>query len=403
LFIFIVICLFCLSWDPLLLHPEASTTISGTVKFNCEDSESTIRSRGAAMLQVNGLNIYIGTNQVSGNNQNPIVKAFNTGTGSTAYCRRDYEQSGVDGRGYGLHWNSSALYAIFSIDGGSSTQLSAAAAGNAQDWTRSYGRGGGPKIAVIARLNPGDGRVIGAAFISSQLSNGRTNSLAVTGVNCTNTGRIQITANAWFHPRRIDGSRMQQQGDGGSPHAYTIELTPNLRTVTHTSAVGWESIGPRSNTVNCPANPPPGNNQLQGRVTLQARSIDGNQIQVEIYSGGTLIGSRSVTPRNSEFSIANMASDSYIVRVKHSQHLAVVQNVVLPGPIIDFGRLPAGDINNDNRVTLQDFSLLTGSFNLNSQASGFDVRADLNGDGTVTLQDFSLLVSNFNRRGDTAP
>jgi hypothetical protein len=59
----------------------------------------------------------------------------------------------------------------------------------------------------------------------------------------------------------------------------------------------------------------------------------------------------------------------------------------------------AGDTNDDNQVTLADFSILAGSFNLSSDMMGYDPRADLNGDGAVTLTDFSLLSGNFNTTG----
>jgi hypothetical protein len=53
-----------------------------------------------------------------------------------------------------------------------------------------------------------------------------------------------------------------------------------------------------------------------------------------------------------------------------------------------------GDVNNDNTVSLADFSLLRTNFGTSNAAS------DLNGDGTVSLADFSVLRTNFGQTGD---
>jgi hypothetical protein len=231
---------------------RAGTAIAGTVKFTCKDTEATIKNLGAASARVGNLNIYIGTTQVTSINQNPIIKAFNATNGRAVYCKTNYERTPVDGRGYGLHWNGTNLYAIFSVDGGSRTALSNFARSNAQAWTRSYGSGGGAKISVIARINPRNGAVMGASFISAVLSPGKSNSLAIKGVSCTNTGNVLVSADSWFNPRRIDGTAMVQTGSGGSPHNYTIELSADLKRVTYASASGWETIGTPSSTVACP-------------------------------------------------------------------------------------------------------------------------------------------------------
>ena len=69
---------------------------------------------------------------------------------------------------------------------------------------------------------------------------------------------------------------------------------------------------------------------------------------------------------------------------------------------VDFGRLREGDANNDNFVTLEDFSILVTSFGKGESDPEFDERADFNTDHFVSLLDFSLLISNFGQAGDTA-
>ncbi len=70
---------------------------------------------------------------------------------------------------------------------------------------------------------------------------------------------------------------------------------------------------------------------------------------------------------------------------------------------VDFDVLRDGDANGDNRVSIQDFSVLRNAFGHCAGEPEFDLRADFNGDGCVTLLDFSLLALNFNDTGGESP
>jgi hypothetical protein len=67
---------------------------------------------------------------------------------------------------------------------------------------------------------------------------------------------------------------------------------------------------------------------------------------------------------------------------------------------IDFGLLREGDANNDNVVSILDFSILATAFGECSDCPLFDERADFNGDGCILINDFSLLATNFGESGD---
>lgn len=136
---------------------------------------------------------------------------------------------------------------------------------------------------------------------------------------------------------------------------------------------------------------------LNGTITMQGRSAANVLLRVSV-------GAAQYTPTpnmSGVFSIPNLAPDTTSIRVKHAQSLAVVQNVTLTAGAnaVIFPLMRMGDVNDDNAVTLPDFSLLASSFNRSTGQGGYDARADLNGDGSVTLQDFSLLASNFNQVG----
>jgi hypothetical protein len=62
---------------------------------------------------------------------------------------------------------------------------------------------------------------------------------------------------------------------------------------------------------------------------------------------------------------------------------------------VEMGLMKAGDVNNDNIITVQDFNILKTAFGRSSGNPGYDNRADFNGDTTITVQDFNLLKGNF--------
>jgi photosystem II stability/assembly factor-like uncharacterized protein len=137
---------------------------------------------------------------------------------------------------------------------------------------------------------------------------------------------------------------------------------------------------------------------LNGTVTMQGRATAAT-VPLRVRVGST--DYTPTTDASGVFSLANLPAGGTSIRVKHAQSLAVAQAATLASGAntIPFGALRMGDVNDDNAVTLSDFSLLASSFNKASGQTGYDARADLNGDGAVTLADFSLLASNFNQVG----
>lgn len=202
---------------------------SGTAKFTPDTTEQTLIDRGVANVNLNGLRIYIGTQQVSPINQNPIVRAFGANDG---WLRTDMEATGADGRGVSLFVNGADLYASFTVDGtqGQASQdFRRASQGATPSWLRSYGAGGGPKVSVLAKLNPQNGDLISAVYVSAVLSSGRSNSLSLNAISRKANGNIEIGAKSFFSPRAVNGNALPRQGSGDSPFDYFLELTPDLR------------------------------------------------------------------------------------------------------------------------------------------------------------------------------
>jgi hypothetical protein len=89
--------------------------------------------------------------------------------------------------------------------------------------------------------------------------------------------------------------------------------------------------------------------------------------------------------------------------VKNSQTLQNCLSVTLAagGNTVGFGTLREGDANDDNCVTVLDFSILESTFGTCAGNPTYDARADFDGNDCVTLVDFSLLATDFGICGDT--
>jgi len=148
---------------------------------------------------------------------------------------------------------------------------------------------------------------------------------------------------------------------------------------------------------------------VSGQVNMQGRSTHAaNDIVVKFYEAGTnnQVGPDYpvITNSSGNFTISNIMPGNYDIYVKKSNFLQrVSENVTLFGgnnPLIIFDTLLAGDANNDNVVTLPDFTIYSNAFATAFGDANFDSRVDFNDDGLITLPDFTLLASNFTKVGD---
>jgi hypothetical protein len=63
------------------------------------------------------------------------------------------------------------------------------------------------------------------------------------------------------------------------------------------------------------------------------------------------------------------------------------------------GLMRAGDANDDNLVTANDFIIVRNSYGLGNGQPGYDDRADFTGDDQINIIDFNLLKVNFGLGG----
>lgn len=228
---------------PPPLSPVGDVSAIGDVtKFSPTDSEAAIASLNGPSITIGTQTIYIGTQQVSSINQNPIIASFDSSNPANNWVRTDYEMTGADGRGYGLFWSGQSLYGVFSVDGTQGTaseDFRRASSDATRGWLRSYGSGGGAKVSVVGRIDPVTGTLLDAAYLSAVLSSGKSNSLEVSNLSVNPQGNLVVSAQSYFAPRRPNGSAMTQVTSQGSPFNYTAVLLPDLSDVLSTAADGW--------------------------------------------------------------------------------------------------------------------------------------------------------------------
>jgi len=144
-------------------------------------------------------------------------------------------------------------------------------------------------------------------------------------------------------------------------------------------------------------------------ATLQGHTSHAATFSLDLYQSGAPIEASpdySFTPMSDalgELEVSGIAPGTYDMVLKYAKSLAVVENLVLADGAnsIDLGELKTGDANDDNMVTLEDFSILATSYGLSQGEGGYDDRADYNGDMEVNLTDFSILASNYGLLGET--
>jgi hypothetical protein len=151
------------------------------------------------------------------------------------------------------------------------------------------------------------------------------------------------------------------------------------------------------------------NATIQGSVTLQGRPTQPDSswivpLTVNLTAPGQTTPIYSFTPQTNDrgqFTLDEVIPGNYDVWVKNSHTLQNIKTVNLaPGMnVVDFGTLKEGDADDDNFVTIVDFSILRATFGTCIGDAGHDDRADFDEDTCVTISDFSWLRTNFGEGG----
>jgi len=149
---------------------------------------------------------------------------------------------------------------------------------------------------------------------------------------------------------------------------------------------------------------------LEGSVSLQGRPAAPDaswvtDLVVSLTRSGESTLRYTFTPTTSDsgaFTLSGINPDTYQVRVKGRHTLQNMGMVSLSSGSnsVNLGQLREGDANDDNMITLLDFSLLAAKFGACSGYPNYDPMCDFNADGCTTIIDYSLLAGNFGQVGD---
>jgi len=194
----------------------------------------------------------------------------------------------------------------------------------------------------------------------------------------------------------LQTSGSNDEPDGGINHFMAVENSSEGATsmVSNILVIEYDPDATLNATLDVTAN-------LQGRTDHSGSYIielyDPNDLTTPVYSVNPIADVSGLS------SISDIIPGDYKLLVKYPNYLQMVETLTLSEGQneINIGELIAGDANGDNQVSALDFSILSGSFNLQNGDTAFDVRADFNGDGIVSALDFSLLSSNFNTAGES--
>jgi subtilisin family serine protease len=122
-------------------------------------------------------------------------------------------------------------------------------------------------------------------------------------------------------------------------------------------------------------------------------------VRVTRLSDSRVIVERALTSdAYGRIALTGLAAGTYSVRIKAGNTLASAVNVTVTAgsvPGVTIGALTSGDANDDNTITLTDFTLLANIFGTTAPGAA----ADFNGDGVITISDFSLLSAGFGASG----
>ncbi|MEM9770828.1 MAG: calcium-binding protein [Cyanobacteria bacterium P01_D01_bin.73] len=223
---------------PAPTPPPAPAVLSSVDNPNSDplsgaETLAQLTSRGNAIVSQGTTSFVAGFNQVNADNQDPRLARFDNG--NLTWLGNTYENTGADSRAHALLWNgANDLYAVFTIDGTQGTVSQDFRRFATNGWLNNYGIGGGPRAAVLARLDAATGNIQSATYLRAQLGSGRTNTLTVDGLNFDASGNIVVNATTAFSPLRVDRSPFNCTNPSG--FNYTLTLSPDLSTALTASA-----------------------------------------------------------------------------------------------------------------------------------------------------------------------
>ena len=196
-----------------------------------------------------------------------------------------------------------------------------------------------------------------------------SHSVNITGLTANTTYNFQVVSN--------DAS----SNTATSSNNTFKTLAPAADTTKPTVSITAPSAGNVSNTVTVTANAA----DNVGVVGVQFK-LDGNNLNAEDTSSPYSTSWNTKTASNGSHTLTAIARDAAGNVQTSSSVVVTVNNATFI----------AEDINQDGKVDILDFSILSANYGKKGGAIS-PARADVNGDGTVDILDFSRLSSKFGK------
>ena len=183
--------------------PSAAGWVSdyGAERATCGCPQADLAER--PHVTVGETTIYVGYEQVTGTNQDPVVARYDNG--QLVWCKY-HETQGPDGRAVGITWDGGEYaYVVFTIVGGG-TDLE----GNG-GWISSYAphylrASGSKKVSCIGRVNVTNGELETSTFVIAVMSENRINSHGPSGaVTVLTDGNVEFLGGSAHKPVDSDG------------------------------------------------------------------------------------------------------------------------------------------------------------------------------------------------------
>ncbi len=196
-----------------------------------------------------------------------------------------------------------------------------------------------------------------------------------------------------------------------TPLAQPTVVTPLVQSTAVVPVAQPIAVPPQGNTSK-PSIPATGQASLQVRVQWLGRKQAPSErwaqplaLRLTVPGKTAVVGTYpGATDKNGVALYQGLPAGQFDVHIKgpHTLQSARAAITLANNAItnVDMKTLVEGDVDGDNCVTVDDFSLVQSLLGASKDTPGFDSMADLNGDGVVSMSDISLLRSGFERCGD---
>jgi Tol biopolymer transport system component/subtilisin family serine protease len=132
--------------------------------------------------------------------------------------------------------------------------------------------------------------------------------------------------------------------------------------------------------------------------------ITGNTTPVDVLTATPISTFNLITARSGNITasaqILEVIPGAYDITVTSPHCLTNVKRGIMitaPSNTINLGTLLEGNANDDNKINIQDFGILAGTYGKSSGDTGFDARADFDRSNKISITDFGLLAANYGK------